>query len=105
MILSKVFIAGAFGLYLNPESAKTIGMIPDVSLDKIVFAGNTAGSGARIALMSKKIREEAEELVDKISYIELAADPNFEHEFASALRFPHKNINLFPSIKKILNLY
>ncbi|MBS7655924.1 DUF4445 domain-containing protein [Candidatus Bathyarchaeota archaeon] len=101
--LSKVFIAGAFGLYLNPESAKIIGMIPDIALNKIIFAGNTAGSGARIALTSRRIREEANKLVNEISYIELAADPNFMHEFASALRFPHKNINLFPTVKKILN--
>ena len=101
--LSKVFIAGAFGLYLNSESAKTIGMIPDIPLNKIIFAGNTAGSGARMALTSKKIRDEAENLVNEIKYIELAAEPNFEHEFASALRLPHKNVNLFPSVRKILN--
>jgi len=102
--LSKVFIAGAFGFYLNPESAKIIGMIPDIPLNKIVFAGNTAGSGARMALISKKVRKEAEKLIDKISYVELAADPSFEHEFISALQLPHKNINLFPTVKKILNL-
>jgi uncharacterized 2Fe-2S/4Fe-4S cluster protein (DUF4445 family) len=100
--LSKIFIAGAFGLYLNPESAKIIGMIPDVSLNKIVFAGNTAGSGARMALISRDIRRKADKLVNEISYIELAAESSFEYEFASALRFPHKNIELFPSIKKIL---
>ncbi|MEM2679779.1 MAG: ASKHA domain-containing protein [Candidatus Bathyarchaeia archaeon] len=100
--LSKVFIAGAFGLYLNPENAKTIGMIPDIPLDKIIFAGNTAGSGARMALISKDVREKADKLVNEINYIELAAEPSFEHEFASALYFPHKNIELFPTIKKLL---
>jgi len=45
-LIKKIIIAGAFGSYINPESARIIGMLPEVDLSAVIFAGNTAGSGA-----------------------------------------------------------
>ena len=90
--IRKMFVAGAFGTYVDAHSARTIGMYPDIPLGFISFVGNTAGSGARMCLLSKDERTEAVEIARKIEYVELAADPNFQHEFLNALYIPHKNV-------------
>ncbi|MEM3507013.1 MAG: ASKHA domain-containing protein [Candidatus Bathyarchaeia archaeon] len=100
--LERIFLAGAFGTYVNPQSARILGLYPDISLDRIKFVGNTAGSGARMALLSLDVRKEAEEIVNKIEYIELANDPEFKDEFLKAMYFPHMEIEKFPRVKKLL---
>jgi uncharacterized 2Fe-2S/4Fe-4S cluster protein (DUF4445 family) len=67
-----------------------------------MFVGNTAFSGAKMALASVDARETAEELSRRIRYIELASDPDFHTEFADAMFIPHKNLDRFPSVKKYL---
>jgi len=98
--LDKVFIAGAFGSYINPENAKLIGLIPDVPTAKISFIGNTAVTGAKMVLISKEARKKASLISKKVRYLELAADPDFNEEFISAIFIPHKDLNRFPSVKR-----
>lgn len=98
--LDKVFIAGAFGNYINPENAKFIGLVPDVPIRKIKFVGNTAVVGAKMALVSREVRKTAETLSRKIRYLELATDPEFDKEFFDAMFVPHKDLNRFPSVKE-----
>lgn len=86
--LERVYIAGAFGNYIEPANAKTIGLIPDVSTNRIKFVGNTALAGAMMILKSRETRRIAEKTSEKVKYIELGADPNFNKEFSSALLFP-----------------
>jgi len=100
--LDRVLIAGAFGNYINPENAKFIGLVPDVQTEKIEFVGNTAVTGAKMALVSKEAREIAENLSRRVRYLELAIDPDFSREFASALVIPHKDLDRFPSVKEYL---
>ena len=100
--LDRVFIAGAFGGYINPENAKFIGLVPDVPTEKMRFVGNTAITGAKMALISNEARETAEMLSKKVRYLELAADPDFNLEFLNATLIPHKDLDRFPSIKKYL---
>jgi len=100
--LDRVLIAGAFGNYINPENAKLIGLVPDVQTEKIEFVGNTAVTGAKMALVSKEAREIAETLSKRVRYLELAIDPDFSREFASALVIPHKDLDRFPSAKEYL---
>ncbi len=88
--LAKIFIAGSFGNYINIENAMTIGLIPRVDINKIVFVGNTAISGAKLALKSVRIRREAEELARRVKYIELSIDPLFRKVFTENLLFPNK---------------
>jgi len=100
--LDRVFIAGAFGNYINPENAKFIGLVPDVPTEKIKFVGNTAVTGAKMALISREARETAETLSRRIRYLELAIDPDFSQEFTYALVIPHKDLDRFPSVKEHL---
>lgn len=98
-----VFIAGAFGNYIDLENAIIIGMIPDVPIDKVEFIGNAAITGAKMALISTDARKEADNISKKMRYLELAADPNFNKEFTEATLIPHKNLNRFPSVRRLLN--
>jgi len=100
--IAKVYLAGAFGTYVDPESARMIGMLPDVPTDRFEFAGNTAGSGARMALISTEIRDIARSIVKKTKYLELAKESDFQDEFMKALYFPHKEIERFPTIAKLI---
>jgi uncharacterized 2Fe-2S/4Fe-4S cluster protein (DUF4445 family) len=100
--INRLFIAGAFGNYINLENAKVVGLIPDIPLEKVEFVGNAAISGAKMALISVDAREKADAISEKVRYIELAADPEFNQEFLKATLIPHKNLNRFPSLRRIL---
>ncbi|MEM3759712.1 MAG: ASKHA domain-containing protein [Candidatus Bathyarchaeia archaeon] len=100
--INKVFIAGAFGNYINPENARIIGLIPDVSIEKVEFIGNAAIVGAKMALISEDARKKADKVSKKVRYLELAADPNFNEEFLKATLIPHQDLNKFPSLMRVL---
>jgi len=85
--IQRVLLAGAFGNYIRKESALRIGLLPDVPLERIVFVGNAASSGARMALVSQKYRDKARELAKKIEYIEIAHEPEFQDVFADSIFF------------------
>ncbi len=87
--LDEVLLGGSFGSYLNPESAKIIGLVPPVGVDRIIAVGNSAGEGAKIALLSYRERQVAFELPSRIEYIELSGRTDFNDAFVSVLGFPH----------------
>jgi len=91
--INRVFIAGAFGNYLNPENAKVIGLIPNLPTEKIKFVGNTAVMGAKMTLISKEMRKKAQQIANKVRYLELAGDPDFNQEFIKALLFPSHKVH------------
>jgi len=93
-----LYLAGAFGSYLAPESARAVGMLPDLPLDRVHFVGNTAGSGARLALVSSREREAMRSLARRIRHMPLAGDPRFPRDFASSLFLPHRDASRFPSV-------
>jgi uncharacterized 2Fe-2S/4Fe-4S cluster protein (DUF4445 family) len=93
-----LYLAGAFGSYLAPESARAVGMLPDLPLERVQFVGNTAGSGARLALVSTAERETMRKLARRIHHMPLAGDPRFAREFASSLFLPHRDPSRFPSV-------
>ncbi|MBS7609811.1 DUF4445 domain-containing protein [Candidatus Bathyarchaeota archaeon] len=86
--VKKVFLAGAFGAHVRPESALAIGMFPPFEIARIQSVGNAAGTGAKLALLSMKLREKAKEVADKCQYIELHTHPSFKEVYFRALSFP-----------------
>ncbi|MDY6834143.1 MAG: ASKHA domain-containing protein [Chloroflexota bacterium] len=86
--INTVVVAGAFGSYMNPAAAIGIGMLPEIPVDKVVQVGNAAGAGARFMLISKVLRQRAEQLANKLGYVELAVEPYFNRQFAHSMRFP-----------------
>ena len=86
--INRVYIAGAFGTYVNPANARTIGMIPAFPLNIVTSVGNTATAGARMALVSSKHRMMCEKISKRVEYIELATHPSFHPVFMESLCFP-----------------
>jgi uncharacterized 2Fe-2S/4Fe-4S cluster protein (DUF4445 family) len=86
--IEQVIIAGAFGNYINLESAITIGMLPDLPLDRFAQVGNAAGIGAKLALISYPHRATAQSIAARSNYIELAGSNRFNKAFMHALCFP-----------------
>ncbi|ACM59560.1 uncharacterized 2Fe-2S/4Fe-4S cluster protein (DUF4445 family) [Caldicellulosiruptor bescii] len=85
--IENVYLAGGFGNYINPKSAVGIGIIPRKLKDKIVSVGNSAGAGALLALLSKKMEFEAQEIVKKVDYIELSNSQEFNQFFVESMIF------------------
>jgi uncharacterized 2Fe-2S/4Fe-4S cluster protein (DUF4445 family) len=82
--IDRVILAGAFGTYIDVESAIEIGMLPALPLDRFKQVGNAAGTGARLALISRSQREQAQEIALRDGYIELGGIPEFRRKFAEA---------------------
>lgn len=84
--IDEVLIAGAFGSYMLPDQAIRIGMLPEVSLERIRAVGNAAGLGAQMMLVSQSARHKAEALAARIEYLELTLYPDFEVFYANGIR-------------------
>jgi uncharacterized 2Fe-2S/4Fe-4S cluster protein (DUF4445 family) len=102
--LKRVYIAGSFGNYVNPASAKLLGLIPEVPAEIIRFVGNTAIAGAKMCLTSVEARSEAKAVGEEVRYIELGADPAFSKEFAASMYLPHQDASLYPETCALLGL-
>ncbi len=86
--LDSVILAGAFGNYIKKESALRIGLFPDIPAEQIVSAGNAAGTGACMALLSKEARMKADRLARAVRHVELGVHADFQTEFMKAMYFP-----------------
>ena len=85
--IDSVYIAGAFGNYMDPVSAGRIGLFPETLVRKVKPVGNAAGEGAKIALVNEREMLEMDELVRKIDFVELAASADFQDYFIDELGF------------------
>jgi uncharacterized 2Fe-2S/4Fe-4S cluster protein (DUF4445 family) len=86
--VQQVLLAGSFGAYLSPASAVRIGLVPRLALPRIVSAGNVAGEGAKIVLLSHRERAEAQSIVREVQYVELSGRADFNDLFVDQLAFP-----------------
>jgi uncharacterized 2Fe-2S/4Fe-4S cluster protein (DUF4445 family) len=86
--VQQVLLAGSFGAYLSPASAVRIGLVPRLALPRIVSAGNVAGEGAKIVLLSQRERAEAQSIVREVQYVELSGRADFNDQFVDQLAFP-----------------
>jgi len=96
--ISKIYVAGGFGNYLDIKKAIFIGLLPDIPIGKFEFIGNSSLSGARIALLSDREFNRARAIAQKMTYIELSVEPSFMDEYVSAMFLPHTHSELFPSV-------
>jgi len=97
--LDAIYLAGGFGNFLNTKQAITIGMLPDVPLEKIRFVGNTSIAGAKTVLLSRKALETAEKIAKSMTYFDLMSHPGYMDEFIRANFLPHTDLSLFPTVK------
>ena len=89
--VDRVVLAGAFGTHIDPKYAMVLGMIPDCALENVRAAGNSAGTGARMALLNKGARREIENVVRDIEKIETAVEASFQDQFVKAMAIPHQS--------------
>ena len=101
--IDRIIIAGAFGNYINIENAILIGMFPDVPVEKYSFIGNGSLQGAALTLVSDEMRNEINEISNKITNLELSSIPGYMEEFVASLFLPHTDSELFPSFVKKRN--
>ena len=97
--IKRVYIAGTFGVYIDPISAITIGMLPDLPIETYIPLGNTSLEGASLALRSVRARDEIFWIRDQITYLELNVNQEFMNLFNAAKFIPHTDRSLFPSVK------
>jgi uncharacterized 2Fe-2S/4Fe-4S cluster protein (DUF4445 family) len=86
--IQQVLLAGSFGSYLSAASAVRIGLVPKLPVLRIVAAGNVAGEGAKMALLSVRERAGALALLEEVSYVELSDRTDFNDRFVELLAFP-----------------
>jgi uncharacterized 2Fe-2S/4Fe-4S cluster protein (DUF4445 family) len=86
--IQQVLLAGSFGSYLSPASAIQIGLVPKIPVMRIVSAGNVAGEGAKMVLLSQPERNGATALLDEVEYVELSDRADFNDKFVVQLGFP-----------------
>ena len=89
--VDRVTLAGAFGSQIDPKYALILGMVPDCEPERVTSAGNAAGTGARIALLNRRLRRELERVVRGIEKVETAVEPRFQEHFVDAMAIPHSS--------------
>jgi uncharacterized 2Fe-2S/4Fe-4S cluster protein (DUF4445 family) len=99
--VDRIVLAGAFGSFIDPKYAMILGLIPDCDLAQVTAVGNAAGDGARIALLNRHKREEAQRISKWVRYVETAVHPNFQDEFVGAIHLPHAS-DAFPHLNGLL---
>jgi uncharacterized 2Fe-2S/4Fe-4S cluster protein (DUF4445 family) len=86
--VQQVLLAGSFGSYLSPASAIRLGLVPRLPVLRVVSAGNVAGEGAKMALLSVRERAGALALLEEVRYVELSDRADFNDRFVEQLEFP-----------------
>ncbi len=96
--VEKIYVAGTFGLHIDPRHAVILGMVPDLPLDRYATAGNTSLTGARLGLTSREARLEAADLRDRVTYLEMNVNQAFMGRFSAAKFLPHTDLGRFPGV-------
>ena len=96
--VDRVFISGGFGNYIDVQRAVTIGLLPDLPIEKLHFIGNGSITGAQMCLLSREAYQEAVRISGNMTYFDLSTDPWFMNEYTSSLFLPHTDLEKFPSV-------
>jgi len=96
--IERVIIAGAFGSYINLEKAITIGLLPDLPLDRFRFIGNGSLLGARLISFSNELLDDGERISRMMTNFELSENPDFMDQYMAALFLPHTDSAQFQSV-------
>ena len=102
--LENVLIAGGLGTALDVRKAITIGLLPDLPEEKFAFIGNSAIAGTRMCLLSQEAMRKVEKIATRMTYIDLSTNPEFMNNYTASLFLPHTDIDLFPSVKKLIKI-
>lgn len=96
--LETFYVAGTFGVFIDPRSAITIGMLPDLPLDRYRPLGNSSLEGAKQVLTQPMSLARVDAIRDRITYMELNVNQTFMNRFSAAKFLPHTDPKRFPSV-------
>ncbi len=96
--IHRIYVAGAFGRHIDPKQAITLGMLPDLPLEVFQPIGNSSLAGAELVLLDRRNRQRCQELISKITYLELNVNQEFMIRFSGSRFIPHTDTSLFPSV-------
>ncbi len=102
--IARVYIAGGFGRFIQIADAVRIGMLPDLPHDRFRYVGNSALTGAYIALLSREHRRRLAAIAGLMTYLDLSSDPRYMDSYVQAMFLPHTNLDQFPSVMRSLTL-
>lgn len=98
MDVDRIYVSGAFGTYIDLESAITIGLYPDLPRERFVFLGNSSLNGAQLLLTKAEKMKEVEELQGSIEYLEFGAATDFISRMYASRFLPHTEFSLYPTV-------
>lgn len=101
--IDQIFVAGAFGNYIDARSAITIGMLPDLPLKRFKPVGNSASSGAVHLLLHHTAIQEIREILGRLTYLEMNVRGDFMKLLTAAMFLPHTDASRFPTVKRYWN--
>jgi uncharacterized 2Fe-2S/4Fe-4S cluster protein (DUF4445 family) len=94
--LEQIILAGAFGSFIDLDSAMTVGLLPEVDPERILYVGNGSLLGSWMSEMSNHIRRDVVEVVKNMTSFELSEVTNFKDQYIASLFLPHTDVSLFP---------
>ena len=97
--IERIFLAGGFGSYVDLEKAMTIGLLPEIDPDKVIYIGNGSLMGAKMSALTNRIRRDVVEVTKKMTNFELSETPSYMDHYVAALFLPHTDIEQFPKLK------
>ncbi len=98
--VERVILAGAFGSFIDLENAITIGLLPDLDMNKFFYMGNASLMGAKTVSFSNEMRDHVRKIVEMMTNFELSESVTFMDRYVAALFLPHTDGKLFPSVAK-----
>jgi uncharacterized 2Fe-2S/4Fe-4S cluster protein (DUF4445 family) len=96
--VSRLYLAGGFGNYLDRQNAVKIGLLPDLPLSRLQYVGNTAIWGAKLAALSVEAQQALRQIRKGTTYYDLLGSTDYVEQFKQAMFLPHTDIQLFPSV-------
>ncbi len=99
--VESIKIAGAFGTHVDTKKALIMGLFPDCDVARVVSVGNAAGDGARVVLLNRDMRRQANWIARNVRYIELTVEKDFEQQFMESMQIPHMT-DAFPHLKGLV---
>jgi uncharacterized 2Fe-2S/4Fe-4S cluster protein (DUF4445 family) len=100
--LEQIYVAGGFGKHLRIEQAQSIGLFPEVDVDKFTFLGNGSLLGARLVSFSKDMMKAAKQVAMTMTIVELSDNQTFMDHYMAAMFLPHTDMVYFPEMERIL---
>jgi len=103
--VEQVILAGGFGSYVDLAKAMTIGLLPEMSPEKITYVGNGSLMGCKMSALTNRIRMDVVGVTRRMTNFELSETPSYMDHYMAALFLPHTDLNMFPKLEERLKVY